>query len=484
MAAPTEPKRKPGWMSIPGGPKEPNFQDFRTKFQSLVDAKKKCFEDLKAIRAEFDAARGETGDKSATDVERQQLREKIAKIDADRKKERDSRRAADDRIKAIREDRRKIQKQLDALYDEVGAFSDVAEIEEAIDLVMYKLETGAASLAAEKACIKRLSKLEDAKSLLQKLEPLEEAVADAQEREHDIQQESREIHARIAALNTDYEKNLQAKIEKDKERKANTVDFSALHKRRETVSKRIDDLNTEIDTLRADFDKAQDAWKEWRVVAQEKFNEKIKAEREERERVWKEREAARKRERRLARAAKKLNPHKVEIDVCATLINYLEQKVKIHAREVEEAEKRKKLAAFDAAAAAPKGAVVAKGGDDDWLFADRTGKAAKKPAKKPEPKEKKPAQQAEVAKDSKKKQMHHSSEKQNQFQMVKVDAPTTYGAVDETVAKLKAQKKEFESKIVLNPDDVDVTSSDEEAEAAEAADDETQVASTAAPTAA
>lgn len=482
MAAPTEPKRKPGWMSIPGGPKEPNFQDFKSKFQSLVDAKKKCFDDLKTIRAEFDAARGETGDKSAADSERQQLREKISKIDADRKKERDSRRAADDRIKAIREDRRKIQKQLDALYDEVGAFSDVSEIDEAIDLVMYKLETGAASLAAEKACIKRLSKLEDAKSLLQKLEPLEEAVADAQERELDIQQESREIHARIANLNTDYEKNLQAKIEKDKERKANTVDFSALHKRRETVSKKIDELNAEIDILRADFDKAQDAWKEWRIVAQEKFNEKIKAEREERERVWKEREATRKRERRLTRAAKKLNPHKVEIEVCATLVNYLEQKVKIHAREVEEAEKRKKLAAFDASAAAPKGAVVAKAGDDDWLFSDRTGKAAKKqPAKKPVEKKAAPA---EVAKDSKKKQMHHSSEKQNQFQMVKVDAPTTYGAVEETVTKLKAQKKEFESKIVLNPDDVDITSSDEEADAEAAADDETQVASTAAPTAA
>jgi len=480
-AAAPEKKRLPGWMSMPGGPKEPNFQEYRSKFSSLVDQKKKCFEELKEIRADFDAARGDGGEKTAVDKERATLRDKINKIDTDRKKERDNRRAADDRIKSVRQERREIEKQLDALTQEVGAFESVAEIDEAIDLVMYKLETGTASLQAEKACIKRLHKLEDAKSLLQKLEPLEEAIADAEERELDLQQESRDIHARIAALNSDYEKNLQAKIEKDKERSKNTVDFSALYKRREIVNKKLEELNSQIDELKAGFDKAQDAWKEWRVTAQEKYAAKIKAEREERERAWREREEARKLERRRAKAAKKLNPHKVEIEVCSTLIAYLEQKVKINQREVEEAEKRKKMAAFDAAAAAPAGTVLAGAPQEsEWLFTKRTKKDQKP---KPKPAEKKPEASSTVPKETKTKIVHHSPEKQSQFELVKVEAPLTYGNIDAAVKLLKEKKKEFESKIVLNPDDVEVTDSEEEG-AGEVADDATNVASTAAPVAA
>jgi chromosome segregation ATPase len=481
-----EAKRKPGWMSMTGGPKEPNLAEFRTKFSALVDQKKKCFDELKAIRAEFDAARGDDGEKTAIDKERFALRDKISKIDGDRKKERDARRGADDKIRQVRQERRDVEKQLDQLTQEVGAFSDISEIDEAIDLVMFKLETGTASLSAEKQCIKRLAKLEEAKALLQKLAPLEEAIADAEERELDLQQESRDIHSRIAALNNDYEKNLAAKIEKDKERSKTTVDFSALFKRRETVSKQIDELNAQIDELRGNFDKAQDAWREWRVTAQEKYAAKLAAEREERERAWREKENARKLERRRSKAQKKLNPHKVEIEVCATLIGYLEQKVKIHQREVEEAEKRKKLATFDAAAAAPKGAVVANATDDDWLFADRSKKTQKQ-APKPQAKEAGGAKKdttADLSKDSKKKAIHHSGEKQNQFAQIKIDAPSTYGDIDAVLKELKNRKKEYESKIVLNPDDVEVSDSDEEVEGGEVADDATNVASTAAPVAA
>ena len=477
MAAATEQKRKPGWMSIPGGPKEPNVQEFRTKFSALVDEKKKAFEELKGIRAEFDAARGESGDKNdAEKAERDALRSKISKIDAERKKERETRRQTDERIKGVRDERRAIENELQKLSDEVGAFDSVEEIDAAIDLVMYKLETGAGSIKAEKETIKRLNKLEEAKGLLLKLEPLAEAIADAEERELDLRQESRDVHARIAELNAEFEKNLKAKMEKDSTRKEKTFDFAALHKKREAVSAKIDDLNKKIDELKANFDKAQAAWNEWRIEAQQKYADKIAAERAEREREWKAKEEARKLERRRARAAKKVNPHKVEIEICGTLIAYLEQKVKFHQREEEEARKRKELATFDPTAF---GTVLGAQNNDEWLFGDRTKKT--KPAAK---KAEKPAAPAanEVAKDQQKKQVHHSADKTAAFAQVQIEAPATYGAIAATVKLLQEKKKTFESKIVLNPDDVDVTTSEDEAEA-EVADDSTVVASTAAPAA-
>lgn len=469
MAAPTEAKRKPGWMSIPGGPKEPNFQDFKKKFNDLVAEKKKCFDELTSIRAQFDAGR-ENRDSDDIDKERSELRKRLQNINQERQKERDSRRTTDEALKSIRNDRRKIEAQLRELSNEVGAFSSVEEIDAAIGIIEYKMETGGGDLAFEKRTIKRLNQLEEAKGLLQKLEPLSEAIADAEEREAELQSEFREIHARIDALNKDYEKQLGVKMEKDKLRTKNTFDFSGLIKKRETVRENIDKLNKQIDELRANFNKGQEAWNAWRIEAQAKFKKQMDEQRAERERVWKEREASRKLERRRAKAAKKLNPHAGEIDAATSLIRYLEDKLTANKRDKEAAERRKQLAAFNPSANAPAGAQVA-GHEDEWLFADRTKKGGAKPAAA-KPAEKKEKKDNAPPKEQKNKVMQHSVEKYRAFEICGVEVPMTYGAIPSTVEQLKNKKKEWEAKIIANVDDVDVTSSEDE-------NDEEAVASTA-----
>jgi chromosome segregation ATPase len=474
--APSAAPRKPGWMSIAGGPKEPNRNDFRAKFQALVASKSGLFDDLKAIRGEFDAAK--EGNNSADDGangERNDMRKQLQKTEAERRQERDNRRAKDDELRKIRQQRRNVEQQLKELSQELGAFRGLEEIDAAIGHVEFKMETGGGNLRDEKMCIKRLSQLEAAKSLILQLQPLAEAIEVAEEREADLNTESKVIHERIDALNKDFESQMASKMKKEKETKKPSFDFAGLIKRREDVRTKIDALNAEIDESRAAFDKQMAAWNEWRTVAMKKYDEQRDAERAEREAVWKARELERKLRRRKERAAQKVNPFETEIDTCAMLVRFLEGKVAAAKSEKEAAERRKKLSAFDAAAFAPKGAVVAnKGGDEENSFFV-SGKKAQKKAQAP----KKATKDDKTAVDleDKNRKMVYGADKTKAFASIKLDqAPSTYGDVAAAVKVILAKKKEYESHIVEEQNAEDVTSSDDEA--ADEDDGATAVAST------
>jgi len=474
------PKRKPGWMSVPGGPKEPNRNDFRAKFQALVDEKTKCFDGLKEVRDTFDAARGEAAAHADDDnSERKMLKARLDQIAKERKEQRDSRRGKSEELREIREQRRKIEQQLKDLSSDLGAFRELDEIEAAIEHLLFRMETGKGDLKSEKVCIKRLNQLEEAKSLILQLNPLSNAIADAEEREAELQTETRDIHARIEQLNADFEKQMDKKMAADKKEAAKkpTIDRAALQKKRDDLRTKIEELNKKIDDLRTGFDEQMEAWNKWRVEAMAIYKKQQDEERKERERQWKEREEARALERRRQRAAKKLNPYANEIDTCASLIRYLEDKIKSNQRDKEAAERKKKLAAFDPAALAPGGMTIREE-EDDWLYGDRTGKnKQKKPTPKPAPKAAATEEKKEKAKD---KYVQHSAEKYAAFGVVKLDVPVMHSQIAPTLEALRAKKKEYESHI-KTIDEVSDDGTDEEEKAAEAAgDDATAVASTAA----
>lgn len=455
-------RRKPGWLTIPGGPKEPNRTEFVAKLQALSAEKSQCFEELKAIRDQFDAGNDDPTRK-VLDDERKQLRGRLTDIDDARKTERSARKTKDDEIRKVRDQRREIEQQLRELSDEIGAFNDLSEIDLAIDRVLYKMETGSGELKAEKLCAKRLSALEQAKSLILRLQPLSEAIAEAEEQEAELQREYREIHVKIQELNKDYEGTAAEKIAKDKEGRKGGVDRTALKAQREKVRERLDRLNKQLDELRSGFDKQKEVWEAWKVEAQAKWRAQEEEKFKERDRRRKEAEQRRRAGRLAAKLAKRRNPYEKEIDDCAMLIKYLNDKVVAAKQDKERTEHAKKIAAFDPMAFVPTGAKLAHTDDnDDWLFGDRTGKNKKAAA--PQKAQKKPADkkaQDANTKAENQRSMHHSVDKCNIFSRVGVEPPLAFGQVDAAVAALQKKKEEFESHI-QNVDEV--STEDDEAE--------------------
>lgn len=428
MAAPAtaaQPKRRPGWMSMPGGPKEPNSNEFRAKLQAIITQKGKIFDTLKEIQEKFGPR--EEGGGDGMDGERKALRQRMNEIDLERKAEHEARRTKTDEIAKVRKMRSEVEKKLKELGTELGAFRDVNDIDDAINHIMLKLETGGGSLADEKRTAKRLAKLEEAKVLLNQLAPLQEAIAEAEDREAALQQEYREIHDRIGSLNKAFEEQYTAKQSKDKEVRKVTVDRTELIKQRQECREKLTSLNDEMNKLREAFNEQQKAWNEWREEARVKFAEKVEAERKERQRRYDELRNAEKIARKKARALKRMNPHEAEIGATQTLIGYLKDRLLMSKRDEEDRKRRAALSTFDPVASAPTGfALVA----PVALPKAKGGKGGKAVDATPKP----------VA-------IQHNAEKLRLFATVGVTAPMQLADIEKALEELQAKKQEFESHI-------------------------------------
>lgn len=438
MAAPAQtenrPRQRPGWMSIPGGPKEPNNQEFRTKLNALVAEKSKIYDRLKEIQARS-GPRDDT-DRDAIVNERKELRQRMNDIDALRKKEREARSSKNEEIARIRKQRTDIEAKLKELSNELGAFRELSDIEMAIDHIMLKMETGGGGLSSEKRTVKRLNQLEEAKSLLLLLQPLQESISVAEDQEAALQQEYREIHERIGTLNKEFEEFFTTKQSKDKEAQKTNVDRSAIIKERDEQRQKLQKVIEEMNKLREGYNAQREAWDAWRVEAMKKYSEKVEAERAERQKRWLERQNAEKIARKKARALKRQNPHEAEINACITLIRYLKDRKDMTKRDEEDRERRAKMATFDPAATAPSGFVLAAP-----IVLPKGGKAK--------------APKGEAPKD---RMIQHTEAKIELFKVAGVEAPLSLSAIDNAVAALKAKQTDFEAKIkagelVLSSDD-------------------------------
>jgi hypothetical protein len=450
MAAPQTdaPRAKPGWMSMPGGPKQPNFSDFQSKMQALGQQKSKLFEQLKDIQVRAGASK-EDAARDAVDAERRELRNRMNEIDAVRKAQREAQSAKNEQIAKTRKQKQEVEQKLKELSTELGAFRELSDVDAAIDHIMIKMETGASgTLAAEKRALKRLNQLEEAKSLIMQLQPLAEAISVAEDKEAELQREYRAIHERIGTLNREFEEKATAKSEKDKELRKSGVDRSALQKEREDVRANLTKVSAEMTALRESFNKQVAAWDAWKEEARAKYQAKIEAERAERALRFKMRQDAAKYERKKARAAARLNPREAEIHACQTLIRYLQDRVTMMRRDEEERKRRQAASTFDPASCAPPGTVFAANDAVPATKRPSSGKAGK-------------AASPQATLD--KKVIQHSEEKIKLFALVKVDSPMTVGNVPEAVEQLRAKQKEFEALIKTGTAELS-SSSDEEAE--------------------
>lgn len=454
-------------MSIPGGPKEPNFQQFLNKLRTLNAEKAALYDKLNALKG--NGPKTEDPARQKFFAEQQQLRDKISGLKSEQKTERDQAKSKRDEMQRIRTDRRKLESELQELSGEVGLFRDVTDVEAAMDRLLFKMETGIGDLKAEKLCSKRLAQLERVKGLLEKVQPLTEALEEYEDLEASLAEETRNIHLSLDDINKKITDTLEEKIKKDGQRGGFDEQREKLKKEREDIIAKIRALATKIDDLRKEFDESRKAWNEWREVAKERFAKEQQAKREERERRRAEIEKKRKEERKMRRAAKKLNPYVAEIEICDSLSRVLKDKMEVAEQDRLKAERARKLAEFDASASAPQGQQLKKDVmGDDWLFLDRSSKTAKNQQKQHKQAEKPASAAAAGSSGSNSVQplehrpLHLPNDRLGQFGSLQIKAPTTFGEIKKAVEELTAKKKHFESfKKTLDEVSTDESSDDE-----------------------
>lgn len=455
---------------MPGGPKEPRFDEFMAKVQVLNAEKTKMFDKIKELNERI----GSRDSSSPVDAERAQLR---SRMDAIRKQQDDERSASKekrDSLQSIRDRKRDAERQLNELTGELGAFSSVDEIEKAIDHVMLKLETGSGTLAEERRTVQKLNKLEKAKGLLLNLQPMQDAIEEAEHKERELQQEFREIADRVKQLSKDFAETLEQKKAVDSANNSTFEQRKALMDERKKYSTRIDEIREKTTALREEFDGQRKAWDTWREVAQEQFKVKMDAERAERDRIYKERREAARNERKKDKIAARRNPHAKEIDVCSVLIRYLKDKVLMNKRDEEERQRRDQRAAeFNPLTCAPEGLKLAKVSVEEICVG-----AKKKTSKNKKDKEKAKAAAAAAAtgasEEKKSSGMSHPAEKLRLFKLLSIDAPNSSAECEKVISEIDAKQKDFESRIVVGA--IDVSSSEEDNEEEAVAAEETPVA--------
>lgn len=471
-------KRKPGWMSIKGGPKEPVFADFKKELDKLNGKKSGLFDRLAEIRNELDAGRGGAGEDDSVRDERKRLQDRMREIRDERKKLNGMKEDKFSERQGLQSERRALQKQIEEFSDELSGFDSLDAIESAIDRVLIHMETGSGSLKSEKKTLKRITQLEKAKSMVLNLKLMEERAQESQQEELELGQEYSRIRQQIESLDKQFKQVAEQKTKVDDKKQKDNGQRDKLKEERTKIRASIDEVNKEVTELRAKFDEQKEAWNKWKDVAIKQYNEERDRIRAEKQKAWEEREARKKDERKKARAAKRLNPYANEIDACATLIRYLQDKTSAHQRDKERIEHEKKLAEFNAAATAPQGKVLGgfKDDDEDWAFADRTKKSQKQKA----PKKKEAEKPAEKKGGSGgEKMMSHSMDRMRSFELVSVEKPLSYGQIPATIETLKAKKKEYESHIksldeVSTPSSTDVDEPEEEETAAAPAEETTE----------
>ncbi|RNF07497.1 lipoprotein, type 6 [Trypanosoma rangeli] len=458
-AAPS--RRMPPWLLTPGGPKEPSSAEFRAKMAALAEEKRALLAEVRQMRASLGPREG----REATDNELAELRQRMGDIDARRKMEQEMRFKKNEEIQRVQKLHDERQSRLRELSEDLGGFTTLKEIDNAIALITRKMETSGGGLAAEKRTVRQLSKLEEAKRYLVELQPLTEAITEAKHREAMLQREWQEINDRIRSLWSEYNEQRATKQQKEQEIRVTGVNRSEVYKKCEEVSSKINKLSEEMNRMREEHNKAMEAWNAWREEARAKYLAKMEAERKERQRRYLERKNAAKLEEKRARALLRQNPYTVEIDACKTLVRYVQDHKVMVQREEAELARKQAAAAFDPSKFLPEGAVLLN--DGKKFTAPQKGGAGGK-HKTVQTQKQKPE------KAPKNRVLQHPEDKIRLFQLINEEPPAALAAIDDAVERIRAKQKEYESHIKVG--ELELSSDDEEDE--EAQEEEEAVAAT------
>ncbi|KAG5496062.1 hypothetical protein JKF63_02360 [Porcisia hertigi] len=435
--------KKAPWQSMPGAPERPNFSEYGQKLSALTEQRRALIDEIKKLQSSVQ----NDPEKQQRDAERNEYSEQLNEIDARRKVQRDLRASQNAEIAKLRKCRAEVSEKLREVQAEVGGFTTIKEIDEAIDHMMRKMETSGGGLVAERRNQQNLQKLEEAKMHLQKLQPLTEAIKEITDNEVVLQQEYLAICEKIGILNKEYEEKLQTKRAKDKEAQASGASRAEVYKQCDELRARVAEITQSMDSLRAERDRVSSEWDAWNKEARTKYYAQLEQRREQRRKEYEERRNAHKISAKRERAAKRQNPYATEISACATLIHYLKQKKLMLQQEEEDRKKREAAEHFDPSLMAPAGCVVLN--ESKWSDRKTHNKPFKKQQKQQQKQKEKPpqAKPSTVSNDQKDRALHYAEDKIRLFDMIEVKPAMSQVSIDHTIAEIETAQKRYESHI-------------------------------------
>lgn len=408
--------RLPPWMSEPGAPERPNFSAFSKTLNEMNSEKDKLLQRIKSLQNSVKSTGSAEGDDAR--AQRDALRNKINEIDALRKNERTIRLQKNEEISAVRKQKKEDSDKVKALEADLGGFTTVKEIDAAIEYMKRKMEFMGGGLEAEKKNNRRLHQLEEAKKLLQQLQPLQESIQKAEEREMKLEQEFREIHERLVALNKQHDEEFAKKKELD----AKVNGRSEVYKECDVLRTQLNKIFEEIKRCKEEKQQKTEAWDAWCKTAKANYAAKMEAMTEERRKKEQDAENSKKMEKKLARAKQRQNPFSSEIGICESLVYYLKGKQESVEREKEKRAKALAAKSFDPHANAPEGCVVLHEGTS--VHSPISGVKA-----------------------DKKIVVRHESDKVKMFEKISVKPPSDPSQLQKCVEEIEEKKKEYESHI-------------------------------------
>ncbi|KAG5495293.1 hypothetical protein GH5_02948 [Leishmania sp. Ghana 2012 LV757] len=452
--------KKAPWQRMPGAPTKPNFAEYRPKLSALAEQRRALIDEIKKLQSSVQ----DDAETQARNAERNAFLEELNEIDASRRVQRERRAAQDAEIAKLRKHRVEMADKLRAVQAEVGGFTNVREIDEAIDYMMRKMESSSGGLGAEKRSQQRLHKLEEAKTHLLRLQPLTEAIKHITDQEAVLQRGYHDICERIGILNREYEEKLQKKRAKDKEAQAQGASRADVYKKCDELRARVAEITQSMEKLRAERDKATAEWDAWNNEARTRYYAQLEQQREQRRKDYEERRNARKLAAKRARAAQRQNPYVAQISACSTLMQYLKQKKMILQQEEDDRKRREAAAHFDPSRMAPAGCVVVTG--SKWSDSKSLSNAAKKQRKDKGAATK----SAAAANHHQHRALQHPEDKIRLFQMIEVEPALSLATIEDKIREIEVLQSKYESHIlsgelVLSSGDDNDEEEDSDAEA-------------------
>eukprot|EP00796_Vickermania_ingenoplastis_P013399 gene13399-9222_t len=431
--------RMPPWMSEPGAPPRPDFSKYSKELTDLYFEKNAILDKIKTLQSSVKRG-GEADDRRA---EREALRTKLNDIDSERKSERAKRYKKNEEITALRKQRREKGDQVRALQSQLALFTSPAELDAAIEYMKRKMESTPGGLEAEKKNNRCLRELEAAKGIFRLLHPLTEAIEKSEESEMMLEQEIREIHEKIEILNKRYNELMVEKKVIDSHANESSSERAEVYKKCDELRARLNVVLDTIKSIKAEKQDKMDEWDKWCQTAKAAYEEKRKAEENQRKEALLASEKILQSallEEKKKRAIERQNPYATEIRNCDTLVVYIENKQIVVAREEEKRAKALAAQSFDPQSAVPDGCIVLCEG--------------KSPAT--------------VAKKAKKVVIRHDPDIIQLFRSVGIDPPKESSKFVMCIEELRNKKKEYETHIkegepVLSSDDDDEPNVDDTA---------------------
>ena len=192
-------KKKPEWMNKPGAPEKPSFDDFQKKSQDIIAKRNALIEESKKLILTLPESSKERI--QAIQEEKRKLQKRLNSIHECKKQIFDQKKKILSERQNSQSKRRNIENILREYTNKLGSLSTIEDINYAIQRVELSMETGLGGLQGEKKLMKKIEQLEKAREMINEVNRLQEDLTIAESEETERESEYNYICNRLNTIN-------------------------------------------------------------------------------------------------------------------------------------------------------------------------------------------------------------------------------------------------------------------------------------------